>query len=277
MRQTVSQLLTRAAARVTTVSDSPRLDAEVLLAFVLGWERTRLLAAGSTRISRRAEAKFGQLIQRRAAGTPVAYLTGNKEFFGLSLTVNPTVLIPRPATELLVEAVLTAVPNDQPLVVADIGTGSGAIALALAKQRPQYRMIATDRSLLALRTAASNAERLGLSAQVDFRFGSLLQPVGGETIDVIIANLPYLQPNQLDDQTIRAEPAIALDGGRDGLAWIRSLWSQVADRRDWRWLAIECDPGQRSTSTVAARRLWPKAKLQAISDGRWWHGFVVER
>jgi len=199
----------------------PELDARVLLACVLGVPRSHLDAHPEARIPADAAERFAALIERRAQGEPVAYLTGRREFWSLDLRVTPDVLVPRPETELLVERALAlAVPGAAR--VADLGTGSGAIALALARERPAWQLVATDVSQPALAVARANAGALGL-AHIDFRGGDWFAPLGGESFDLIVSNPPYVAANDPALRALGYEPRLALTPGDDALQCLRTL------------------------------------------------------
>lgn len=203
--------------------DSPRADADILLAHVLGRPRSYLLAWPERELSPSQWAAFQALVERRAHGEPVAYLTGSREFFGLDLAVSNAVLIPRPETELLVEAALERLPGG-PCMVADLGSGSGAIALAIAKMRPKARVVAVDASRQALEVARTNAERLDLR-NVELREGDWCKGLADERFDMIVSNPPYLCEDDphLARGDVRFEPAMALASGVDGLDAIRAI------------------------------------------------------
>jgi release factor glutamine methyltransferase len=231
---------------------TPALDAEVLLAHALGLPKEVLVAHPEIALSSDEEARFAVLVAKRAGGVPVAYLRGFKEFYGLRFAVDPRVLVPRPETEVLVDAVL-AHAGDRALTVADIGTGSGAIAIALALHAPALRIIATDVSTVALAVARANADAHGV--RIDFRQGDLLAPLT-EPVDVVAANLPYLRDDDVaqlagDRTSLAFEPRVATVAGQDGLALVRRA---IADLP--RVLApdgaafFECDPPQ--VETMAA-------------------------
>jgi release factor glutamine methyltransferase len=207
--------------------DSPRLSAQVLLAHALGCDRVGLYLQFDKPLGEAELARYRDLVRRRLAGEPVAYLVGSQEFWSIELTVDARVLIPRRDTEAVVEAVLDAIGGDRSaaLRVCDVGTGSGALALALARELPAARLVATDVSAGALAVAAANAERLGAADRVDLRQGDLLEPLGDERFDVLVANLPYVRAGELDALTaeVKSEPREALDGGADGLDLIRRL------------------------------------------------------
>jgi release factor glutamine methyltransferase len=202
---------------------SARLDAELLAAHAFGMSRIELYAHFDRPLAAAELASYRDLVSRRLAGEPVAYLLGHKEFWSLDLLVDSRVLIPRPDSETLVEEALDrfAGPGGR---IADVGTGSGALALALAKERPEAQVFATDISPEALAVARANAERLGLA--VTFWQGDLdqaLVPAG--RFELIVANLPYIPSAEIDGLAadVRSEPRLALDGGADGLALLRRL------------------------------------------------------
>ncbi|GAB2608501.1 peptide chain release factor N(5)-glutamine methyltransferase [Novilysobacter erysipheiresistens] len=199
-------------------------DAELLLAHALGRSRSWLYAHGDDELDADATARFDALLARRRAGEPVAYLTGHRGFWRFDLQVGPATLIPRPDTELLVELALERLPTDRLLRVADLGTGSGAIALALAHERPGAAVIATDASTDALAVADANARSLGLG-NVQFRHGDWFAPLAGETFDLIASNPPYIADDDahLDEGDLRFEPRGALASGADGLDAIRRI------------------------------------------------------
>ena len=202
-------------------------DAEVLLAHVLDRPRSWLYAHGDDDLDADATVRFADLLARRRAGEPVAYLTGRRGFWRFDLQVGPATLIPRPETELLVELALARLPADQPQQVADLGTGSGAIALALAHERPRADVLATDASADALGVAAANARALAL-ANVRFLRGDWFAPLASETFDLIASNPPYIADGDahLGEGDLRYEPRGALASGIDGLNAIRRI---VAD------------------------------------------------
>jgi release factor glutamine methyltransferase len=200
------------------------IDAQVLLAHVLGCDRAWLAAHPADALPREAAGAFFALARRRRDGEPVAYLTGVREFWGLRLAVSPAVLIPRPETEALVELALARLPADREVHVLDLGTGSGAIALAFAHERPRARIVATDASAEALAVARGNARRLGLGnvsfVQARWYDGPLAGP-----FDLIAANPPYVDPadSHLAEGDVRFEPRSALVPAGDGLAALRTI------------------------------------------------------
>jgi release factor glutamine methyltransferase len=219
--------------------DTPRLDAEVLLAHVLGVDRARLVIDRERAVEGPAVRAFQDAVRRRSVGRePVAYITGVRGFRRLDLHVDARVLIPRPETETLVEAAL-ALPHGARVV--DVGTGSGAVALALKDERPDLDLVATDTSPDALAVARANAARLGLD--VALVQGDLLDGVAG-AIDAVVSNPPYVEDGApLMPEIARHEPAVALYAGADGLTVIRRLVAQVA-ASDARFIALEVGMGQ---------------------------------
>jgi release factor glutamine methyltransferase len=212
-------------------SDSPRLDAEVMLAFVLDWQRVQLYTHFEEEVGEQARSAFRDLVRRRAEGSPVAYLVGRKEFYSLTLEVSPAVLIPRPESEFVVVEFLEVAKTIEAPRVVDVGTGSGCLAIAGAHRKPSARVIAIDLSRDALEMAGRNAARHGVADRIDFRQGDLLGPVAAEgPFDVIFSNPPYIPTG--DIPTLEAgvrdyEPQLALDGGPDGLAVVTRLIAQA--------------------------------------------------
>jgi release factor glutamine methyltransferase len=210
--------------------DSPRLEAEILLACALGIRRIDLYVRHDQIVDDAGRARFRDMVRRRQEGCPTAHIVGKKEFYSLDFAVSPATLIPRPDTELLVdEALRLAKPLMEPLI-ADIGTGTGCVAVALAHRLPKARIVAVDISPEALETARGNATRLGVADRVDFRLGDLLAPLAGLRPDLIVSNPPYIPTNDiagLDPGVRDHEPALALDGGPDGLRVIERLAEQA--------------------------------------------------
>lgn len=247
MKLTIRQALEQAAAAFTR-SDSARLDAEVLLAFVLGKPRSYLYSRPETDLSGKQLTAFAALVTRRTAGEPIAYLTGSRGFWTLDLRVTPAVLIPRPETELLVELALTlgqsicAAGASENLVVADLGTGSGAIALALASERGQWQIHASDRCEQTLRVARDNARRLQLD-RVNFALGDWCEALpGGVRFDMIISNPPYIADNDphLQQGDVQFEPRSALVADGRGLRDLATISQQARLRlRDGGYLLLE--------------------------------------
>lgn len=216
-------------------------EAELLLAHALGRSRSWLFAHADDPLTDTEAAAFKALLQRRMSGVPVAYLLGSQGFWTLDLLVTPATLIPRPETELLVEQALARIPNDAAMRVSDLGTGSGAIALAIAKERPRAQVVAVDLSKDALDVARANAARNGIG-NVEFRQGSWLEPLLGEGFDVIVSNPPYVADGDphLAQGDLRFEPALALACGKDGLDAIRLIIGGASKAlRPSGWLLFE--------------------------------------
>jgi release factor glutamine methyltransferase len=241
MASTIDQIIRQATQQLAASSPSPRLDAEVLLMHITGLARTALITRAQELLLPEHEARLHALLTRRAQGEPIAYLTGRREFWSLELNVTPDVLIPRPDTELLVEQALARIPEDVEWTIADLGTGSGAIALAIATERPRCRLIATDSSPAALVVARGNAARPGIT-NVQFRQGEWLKPLAGTRLDVIVTNPPYVRADDphLTQGDVRFEPRSALVAGTDGLDAIRSIAADaVSCLRPGGWLVFE--------------------------------------
>lgn len=212
-------LLREASLALAEVSGSAQLDAELLLAHALDWPRSRLFARSDETLTPTAAQTFAGLLQRRLNGEPIAYILGQQEFWSLPLQVNAACLIPRPETEGLVTLALTDSRPQRRLL--DLGTGSGAIALAIKSERAQWQLVAVERSAAALQVAQDNGARLGLA--VDWRGGDWFEPVAGERFDWIISNPPYIRQHDPHLPALAHEPQTALVAGADGLAALRHI------------------------------------------------------
>ncbi len=213
--------------------ESPRLEAQILLAHALGCKKIDLYVRHAEEPPEDQKTRFRGMIKKRADGMPNAYLVGYREFFSLAFQVTPAVLIPRPETELLVLEAGKFLKSLATLTVLDIGTGSGAIAVSLAKQHTRATVTATDVSRDALEIARGNAATHGVGDRVQFREGSMFDPVAGETFDLIASNPPYITHAELEtlDKSVKDfEPRLALDGGPDGLTYYRQIAAGAADR-----------------------------------------------
>jgi release factor glutamine methyltransferase len=243
----------------------PRLEAEVLFASALGRTRLQLYTGFDQPLLGPEIATYRALLVRRAAGEPTAYLTGEKEFWSLSLHVDPRVLIPRPDTERLVEAALARGGRE----ILEIGTGSGAIAVALAKELPEARVVATDVSEDALAVARENVERHGLEARIELRAGDLFAPVAGERFDLVVSNPPYIRHldiPRLQPEIAYHEPRLALDGGPDGLDLLRRLLSEApAHISEGGTLLCEFGLGQ-TEAVIALARQAGLVDLEVLRD-----------
>ena len=212
----IRQLLKQATRQLPP--DTARLDAEVLLAHALAKTRSHLHAWPEKRLSARQQTRFQQLLQARIQGEPVAYLTGQREFWSLMLDVTSATLIPRPETETLVALALQLIPADKATLIADLGTGSGAIALAIAHERPRSLVLATDCSATAIETATANAQQLGIT-NIEFHHGDWCEPLIKRHCDVIVSNPPYIKESDphLQSGDVRFEPQGALIAGHEGM------------------------------------------------------------
>lgn len=237
--QSIKNLLDEAVHALQTC-DSARLDVELLLCNVLQIERSQIYSRYNFEIPSDKINTFRLLLDKRKEGCPVAYLTGHKEFWSLDLHVNQYTLIPRPETECLVEAVLMVVPENAEYNIADLGTGSGAIALALASERPACSITAIDSSKYALTVAKLNAERHKLN-RINFKQSNWFSNIQN-TFDMIVSNPPYIRSDDklLHSGDVAHEPVLALDGGKDGLNAIRFIIVQSANYiNPDGWLFIE--------------------------------------
>jgi len=220
---TLAQVLQAATQSLATTSPTAALDAELLLRHCLQKDRAWLSAHRDQILDSSNRSRYQELISRRRQGEPIAYLTGSREFWSLTLSVSPAVLIPRPETELVVERALAHIPADAEWLVADLGTGSGAIALAIAKERPRCKIVATDISRDALSVARHNARQLKL-VNLEFRQGHWFDCLP-ESFDAALCNPPYVadQDPHLSQGDLPYEPGLALTAGRDGLDAVREI------------------------------------------------------
>jgi release factor glutamine methyltransferase len=232
-------------------------EARLLLAAASGFSEASVLAFPERDLPEETEGRFRELVQRRARGEPVAYILGRKEFYGLELAVNPAVMVPRPETELLVDL---ALQRDFSSLV-DLGTGSGAIALAIKRHRPAARVVAVEASAAALVVAQRNAARYGL--QIEFRHGRWFEPLAGERFDLIVANPPYVAEGDPHLPDLGFEPRVALTSGADGLDAMREIVRQAPGHlARGGWLLVEHGMGQEA----AVRALLLQAGLEDIES-----------
>jgi release factor glutamine methyltransferase len=232
----------RSLVRAALAAGVARLDAELLVARAAGLSRAALFAHDERELDADAVARLRDAIARRAAGEPLAYIEGRREFWSLDLQVTPAVLVPRPETELLVETALERLPAN-PQQVADLGTGSGAIALALAHERPRWQLTATDVSPAALEVAAANARRLRLDS-IEFRLGRWCEPLADRTgehaFDAILSNPPYVDADDRALDALRFEPRSALVAADQGFADLFAIIRQAPRHlRPGGWLLLE--------------------------------------
>ncbi len=219
----------RSALSGLSTSDSPKRDAEILLGFVTGKSRSWLIAFDDTLLSASQLEQLATLLARRARGEPIAYLTGEREFWSLPLSVSPDTLIPRPDTELLVEQALLRIPAGAASVL-DLGTGTGAVALALASERADCQVTGVDRIAAAVELARCNAQRLNIS-NVSFRLSHWFNALSGERFAVIVSNPPYIEADDehLQQGDVRFEPESALVAADNGLADIKIIAQQAGN------------------------------------------------
>ena len=204
------------------VSDSPRLDTELMLARALDVPRSYLFAHPEDSLDPAALERFSTAVERRVNGMPIAYITGEKEFWSMILIVSPATLVPRPETEVLVDQALQRIPQAENISVLDLGTGSGAIALVIARERPHCDVTATDVSDAALAVARENANRHALP-NIEFLCGDWTAPVADRLFDLIVTNPPYVPSDDPDLENLKYEPQLALAAGDDGLDAIRRI------------------------------------------------------
>lgn len=246
---TITEALAAAQAALTLVTNTEalttntevKLDAQLLLQHVLQVNRAWLIAHENDALSTETQAKFEALLARRLQGEPIAYILGEREFYGLRLQVTPATLIPRPDTETLVEAALANIPKNGNVHVLDLGTGSGAIALAIAKNRPQSLVLAVDASHTALQVAKHNADRLNIS-NVQFVLSDWFSALEDQRFEMIVSNPPYIEADDphLAQGDLRFEPVTALASGIDGLDDIRSIVEQcLTHLKPQGWLMLE--------------------------------------
>ena len=240
--------LEAARARLAATSKNPRRDAGLLLAHVLGCDQTALLTHPERLLSAAEWQQFDRLVERRLASEPMQYLTGEQEFFGLSFEVSPAVLIPRPETEHLVEAVLDRFGREEEVRIVDVGTGSGAIAVSLAHAMPRSQVTAVDLFPSALDVARRNAERHGVIDRLILLPSDLLAEVDGTDFDAVVANPPYIAEGEvLEPQVAKYEPHSALYAGPTGLEVYERLIPQAARVvKPGGWLMLEIGYGQSS-------------------------------
>jgi release factor glutamine methyltransferase len=265
---TIEQALREARQRISAVSESASLDAQLLMAAVLGIDRAAVLAHGERTLTDEEAGRYAALIARCADGEPLAYLLGQRAFYDRTFQVSPDVLIPRPETEDLLAAALEFARGRDGLQAVDVGTGSGILAVTMAAHVSQAAVYATDISPAALAVAGQNASRQAV--QVTFMQGDLLLPIieRGLQVDLILANLPYIPSGEVDRLAVsRYEPRLALDGGPDGLALIRRLLDQAG--RCWRrdgLILLEIGHDQGAAVMKLGREHFPAAQVWLRQD-----------
>ncbi|MBT4722934.1 peptide chain release factor N(5)-glutamine methyltransferase, partial [Candidatus Falkowbacteria bacterium] len=260
---------------------SARLDAEVILSFVINKPKEFLYTYPEFELTKSQEKKFKELVKRRAKGEPVAYLIGKKEFYGREFFINKDVLVPRPETEVIVETVLDSClrrnderksRNDGDKIVAEIGTGSSCLATTLAKEIPEIKIIATDICEKALKVAKRNAKEHKVLSKIKFYKGSLLEPIKNKRINILVANLPYgwqEWKNNCSMETVglKFEPAKALFTDEKGLKLYRELLEQIANKKHQpKLILFEIDPRQKDTIKKLIKKILPNSKITFIKD-----------
>lgn len=263
---TVAQAL-RVGRHALKGTPSGPLDARLLLGHVMGRPAPWLVAHGDDPVDQRLLERFLELVRRRAGGEPVAYLRGFIEWFGAEYEVTPDVLVPRPETELLLEQALLMGRRLNSRTVADLGTGSGVLAVELARRLPGALILATDVSAAALEVASHNARRHGVDKRIRFLPGSLLDPLP-DCPDLLVANLPYLSEKMLAEAEpeVRAEPRVALLGGQAGLELYGGLLSQLEARLWSVPLLLETDPRLAGELAGTVRRTFPSGHVTVLPD-----------
>jgi release factor glutamine methyltransferase len=268
----ISKVLIELQPHLARVSDTPVLDSQVLIAHILGKSRTWVLAHPQARLSPEQYQNLDALAKRVANGVPLPYVLGSWEFYGLDFKVTPDVLIPRPETELLVEQAINWLhANPQRRWAADIGTGSGCLAVSLAVNVTNLQIIAGDISPEALEVARYNAKKHGVATQLDIIQSDLLhdlQPPSQERFDIICANLPYIPSGMLQklDVSLR-EPHQALDGGEDGLDFFRRLLKQAPSKlAPGGLLLLEIEASLGASVSDLAKKAFPQSINQLLTD-----------
>lgn len=243
------------------------LEGEILLRHVLEMSRTQLYSDLDLNLSTEQEKALNKFLKRRKRGEPSAYITGHREFYGLDFRVDRSVLIPRPETELLVELSIKVARRNAIKEIGDIGTGCGAIAISLAVNLPQATVYATDISPEALEVARYNCQKHGVSDRVVLLHGDLLEPLKGP-VDMIVANLPYVRERDvLRSDPLSFEPALALNGGKNGLGRIRALCQRAGGKLNKPgYLILEIAEGQAKAVTAILRRGFPGAAIEVHKD-----------
>ena len=231
MENTISEQLKIATEELKKAGiENARLDAEVLLAYILNTRRLALYVQGTKVLDEKQITRYHNLIRRRLERIPVAYLTGHKEFMGLNFAVTPDVLIPRPDTEILAQGVIEHLQSyNRKIKMADLGTGSGAICVSILKFVENVEVAAVDISKKALEIAQFNAEKFNVEDKITFYEGNLFEPLEGQSFDVIVSNPPYISAKDFEKLQIevKGEPRLALDGGTDGLKFYRQIVSEA--------------------------------------------------
>jgi release factor glutamine methyltransferase len=267
-----SQSSTKISAKKLLAKYNKQLPSKELdLLLALAWHKNieYIYKHPEANISVATTKTFNKLARKRLAGWSMAYLKGYKEFFGYKFLVNKHTLIPRPDSELIVEQVLTYLKksNIKQANIIDIGTGSGCLISSIAKNYPNAKYTAVDISIKALQIARTNARKLGLKTKIKFLKSNLFKKIRNQTFDIIIANLPYLTPKQLQEPSIKKEPRVALLAGSDGLSYYRKFLEQVPKYLNKQYLILlEIDPSQKDLIQASIEVDLPQAKIKFIKD-----------
>ena len=264
----LKQALTHARGVLTANNiEDASLESELLLRHTLKISRAQLYLGLNGELSPEREETFWHLITRRLKGEPSAYITGHREFYGLDFYLDPSVLIPRPESELLVEKAITLAENGAVSTIAEIGTGCGAIAISLALNLPEAKIYATDISAPALEVALFNCQKHGVVNRICLLQGDMLAPLP-EPVDLMVANLPYVKESELTRMgAVSFEPLLALNGGSDGLEKINKLCQQVSGKlRPRGCLLLEIGQGQGKSVAAFLRSLFPSAQIEVTPD-----------
>ena len=242
----------------------PSLESELLLGQALKLSRVQLYMDFDIKLSPEQETIFWGLVKRRLKGEPTAYVSGHREFYGLDFYTDPNVLIPRPETELLVEKTISLAGSYSSPIIADIGTGCGAIAISLALKLPRAKIYATDISASALAVAQANCLKHGVTSRISLLQGNMLEPLP-QPVDLIESNPPYVKEKEIGSGNF--EPALALNGGIDGLDSIRQLCHQVGGKLcPGGYLLLEMGQGQKRSVTSLLSRLFPLVEIEISPD-----------
>jgi release factor glutamine methyltransferase len=265
---TVKEALQRARGILATNNiDDALLESELLLRHVLNINRAQLYTVIDRKLTPQQETTYWELVKRRLKGEPTAYIIGHREFYGLDFRVNREVLIPRPESELLVEEAIHLARHRPGIIIAEIGTGCGAIAISLARHLPQASIYATDISATAIEVARTNCQTHGVTENVQLLLGDMLEPLP-EPVDLIVANLPYVREAELSVLFPEEfEPSSALNGGPDGLDKIRQLTRQLSGKlKQSGCLLLEIGQGQAKEVTSLLSETFPAARIEVTPD-----------
>lgn len=269
---TIKQFLRNAQEILTKAGiPDPRLEPEIMVSNILQIKRHMLYTSQDTNMPKHATDALSKIIRRRLRREPLAYILGHQEFYGIDLLVGPSVMVPRPETELIVErsiSLCSQMSDADGLVVADVGTGSGGIAIAIALHLPQAKITATDISSEALDVAATNIRMHKVEERITLCQGDLLATIEAP-VDAIVANLPYICTNRLKEvqMEVQMEPVLALDGGPDGTVLNRRLLWEAKEKLSPRGvILLEIDPEQQRSLAAVARRCFPAARVSVEKD-----------